>query len=71
MQTINQLNLKNQILHSKMVEKDATIIALKQAINNCSNITTPPMPAPMVIFVPSSDDIDQHRGKVAKTKRNF
>ena len=71
MQTINQLNLKIQILHIKMVEKDATIIALKQAINECSNITTSPMPSPMVIFVPSSDDIDHHRGKVAQTKQNF
>ena len=62
MQTINQLNLKNQILHSKMVEKDATIITLKQAINECSNITIPTLSPPMVIFVPSSDDIDQHRG---------
>ena len=71
MQTINQLNLKNQILHSKMAEKDATIIALKQAINECSNITTPPMPLPMVISVPNSDDIDHHRGKVAQTKQIF
>ena len=62
MQTISQLNETIEILRSNIVTKDATILALKQAINDCANATTPPTQPPMVIIVPSSDEIDRHRG---------
>ena len=53
-------------MQSNIVTKDATILALKQAINECSSVTIPPTQPPMVIVVPSSDEIGQHRGEVAK-----
>ena len=63
MQTINQLNQRNQILHSNIAIKDATIEALQETINNSSNMTISPAEPSMVIVVPSSDEIDHHRGK--------
>ena len=68
LQTINQLNETIKILQRNIVTKDATILALKQAINKCSSVTIPPTQPPMVIVVPSSDEIDQHRGEVAELK---
>ena len=66
MQTINQLNETIQILQSNIVTKDATILALKQAIDDRTNVTILPTEPSMVIVVPSSDEIDHHRSKVAK-----
>ena len=66
MQTINQLNETIQILQSNIVTKDATILALKQAIDDRTNVTILPTEPSMIIVVPSSDEIDHHRSKVAK-----
>ena len=66
MQTINQLNETIQILQSNIVTKDATILALKQAIDDLTNVTILPTEPSMIIVVPSSDEIDHHRSKVAK-----
>ena len=64
--TINQLNETIKILLSKMATKDATIEALKQAINDRSNAFVSSTEPSMVIVVPSSDQINYHRGKVEK-----
>ena len=68
MQTINQLNETIQILQSIIVTKDATILALKQAINESSNVTILPTEPTAVIVVPSADEIDYHRSKFTKIK---
>lgn len=47
-----------------MATKDATIEALK--LNDRSNVTVSSTEPSMVIVVPSSDQIDYHRGKVEK-----
>ena len=66
MQTIYQLNETIQILQSNIATKDATILALKQAIDDRTNVTILPTEPSMIIVVPSSDEIDHHRSKVAK-----
>ena len=52
MQIINQLNETNQILQSN--------------INDCSNTTISPKEPPVVIVVPSSDEIDHYQSKFDK-----
>ena len=70
LQNINQLNETIKILHSITCfsKKDVTIKALQQVINDCANVTIPPMELPMVIDVPSLDVMDHYRGKTAKIK---
>ena len=70
MQTINQLNEKIKILDSHIATKDATITALKQALNDGSNVTTVPEESSLVIVVPSSDELDHSNGKVVKIRQN-
>ena len=59
-ETINQLNETIRILQSNIASKDSLIIALKKAINDCSNVTV----SPIVISVPSSDEMDHFRSKI-------
>ena len=66
MQTINQFNKTIQILQRKIAIKDATILALQQTIHESSNITILPTEPSTIILVPSSDEIDHFRSKVAK-----
>ena len=68
MQTINQLNETNKILQNNIASKDATIIALKQELNDNSNVTILPAESSLVIVVPSSDELVYHRGKAVKSK---
>ena len=65
-ETIIKLNETIRILQSNMASKDALIIALKEAINDCSNVTV----SPTVIAVPNADEIDHFRSKVTKLKHN-
>ena len=69
--TINELNKTVEILQSNITTLDATVIALKNTIDDflTDNITT--TESPMVITVPSSDEINYHRGKVANFTENF
>ena len=69
--TINELNKTIHILQRNITTKDATIIALKQTIDDLSNETISPTVPPMVIVVPSSDEINNHRGKVLKITQNL
>ena len=73
MKIINQLTETNQFLQNNIAKKNATIIALEEAMNDCSNatISTTEVPEPpMIIVVPSSAEINRHRSKVAKITRN-
>jgi len=62
-QSLNQLNEVIKILQSDIDTKDAAITSLEQAVNECPNIKTD---ISMVIVIPSSDEIDQHGGRVVK-----
>ena len=62
MRTINQLNETNQILHSNIAKKDATIQKMQETINNLSNETITSTELSMVIVIQSSDEIDYHSG---------
>ena len=68
MQTINKLNETNQVLQSNIAIKDATIKKQRETIKKLSNETISATELSMVIFVPSSDEIDHHGGKVLKLK---
>ena len=68
MQTINELNETNQVLHSEIALKDATIKRLRETIKKLSNETISATELSMLIFVASSDEIDQREGKVVKLK---
>ena len=69
LQSIKQLNETIQILLSNIATKDAAIEALEQAINDRSKVTISPTEQSMVIVVPSSDDIDHHRGEDEKINK--
>ena len=71
MKTINQLNEKIKTLESHIATKDRTITALEQAKNFCSNATilSKELSTELSIVVPSSDEINHHRGKVIKLKK--
>ena len=69
--TINELNKTIQILQKNITTKDATIIALKQTIDGLLDETISTKEPPMVIVVPSSDEINNHRGKVLTVTQNF
>ena len=60
-QTLNQLSEEIKILQSDIDTKDAAITSLEQAVNECPNIKTD---MSMVIVIPSSDEIDDHGGKI-------
>ena len=64
MQTINQLNETTRILQNNIATKDATIKALEQELNDCSNATILPEESSLVIVVPTSDELDHHPGKI-------
>ena len=64
MQTINQLNETIRILQNNIATKDATIKALEQELNDCSDVTILPEESSLVIVVPSSEEIDHHPGRV-------
>ena len=66
--TINQLKKTNKILHSNNAIKDATIKKQRETIKKLSNETISATELSMVIFVPSSDEIDHRGGKVVKLK---
>ena len=68
MQIINKLNETNQVLQSNIAIKDATIKKLQKTIKKLSNETISATDLSMVIFVPSSDEIDHHEGKVVNLK---
>ena len=68
MQTINQLNETIRILQNNIATKDATIKALEQELNDCSNSTILPAESSLVIVLPSSDELDHHPGKVGLIK---
>ena len=68
MQIINKLNETNQVLQSNIAIKDACIKKLQETINKFSNETISATELSMVIFVPSSDEIDHRGGKVVKLK---
>ena len=71
MQTINLLNETNQILHSNIAIKDATIKKLQEKIDIRSNETITSTELSMVIVIPLSlDEIDHHGGAVVKIKQN-
>ena len=57
MQTINQLNETIRILQTNTAAKDARIKALELELNDPSNVS-------LVIVVPSTDEQDNHPGKV-------
>ena len=69
--TINELNKTIQILQNNITAKDATIGALKQMIDGLFNETISTKEPPMVIVVPSLDEINYHRSKVAKHRQNL
>ena len=64
--TIKALEETIRIMQSNIVSKDSLIIALKQAVNDCSNATV----SPIVIPVPSPDEIDHFRSKVSNFEEN-
>ena len=68
-QTINQLNETIQILQGIVATQNATILELKQVINDRLNVTVIPTEPTEVILVPSADEIDRHRSKFAKFQR--
>jgi len=70
MQTINEFNETNQVLHSYIASKDATIKRLRETIKKLSNETISATELSMVIFVSSSDEMDHREGKVVKLKWN-
>ena len=70
MQTINELNKTNQILHGNIAIKDATINKMQETINNLSNETITSTELSMVIVIQSSDEIDYHRSWIVKFKQN-
>ena len=69
--TINELDKIVEIIQSNITSLDATIIALKKTINDFSNGNMTTTEPPMVIAVPSSDEINYHRGEVANFTQNF
>ena len=69
MQTINQLNETIQILQGIVATQNATILELKQVINDRLNVTVIPTEPTEVILVPSADEIDHHRSKLTKFQR--
>ena len=70
MQTINQLNETIRILQSNIATKDATIKALEQELNDCSDNKILPEESSLVIVVPTSDELDHHPGKIGLSKQN-
>ena len=70
LQTINQLNETVKILQSIIATKNGTITALKQAINERSNVNNSPAVPKLVFFVPSSDELNQQQGRVVKFRKN-
>ena len=70
-ETINEMNKTIQILQCYITTKDATIQTLEKTIDDLSNETISPTEPPMVIVVPSSDEINNHRGKVLKITQNL
>ena len=65
MQTIKQQNEKIRILQKYIATKDASNTTLKNALNDCSNVTILPAEPSVVIVVPNSDEFVP-RGKFVK-----
>ena len=70
-ETINEMNKTIQILQCYITTKDATIQTLEKTIDDLSNETISPTEPPIVIVVPSSDEINNHRGKFAYFTENL
>ena len=69
--TINELDKIVEIMQSNITTLDATIIELKKTIDDFLNDNITTTEPPMIIPVPSSDEINYHRGKVANFTQNF